>query len=82
MVTNVEERVSRLEGISEQINERLSEDRAEHARLEDKIDALHQSINEIHNLINGLHQLIIKSLLGGLFVAAGVIVTTLIRPLF
>ena len=36
MVTNVEERVSRLEGISEQINERLSEDRAEHARLEDQ----------------------------------------------
>ena len=82
MVTNVEERVSRLEGISEQINERLNEDRAEHARLEDKIDALRQSINETHRLINGLHQLIIKSLLGGLFVAAGVIVATLIRPLF
>ena len=75
MVTDLEGRVSRLEGITEQINERLSEDRAEHARLEDKIDALNQSIN-------GLHQLIIKALLGGLFVAAGVIVTTLIRPLF
>ena len=82
MVTNVEERVSRLEGVTEQIYERLREDRAEHTRLEDKIDAVHQSINEMHHLINGLHQLIIKSLLGGLFVAAGVIVTTLIRPLF
>ncbi len=82
MVTNVEERVSRLEGISEQVNERLSEDRAEHARLEDKIDALHESINELRHMITGLRQLIIKSLLGGLFVAAGVIVTTLIRPLF
>ena len=82
MVTNVEERVSRLEGVTEQIYERLREDRAEHTRLEDKIDAVHQSINELYHLINGLHQLIIKSLLGGLFVAAGVIVTTLIRPLF
>ena len=82
MVTNLEERVSRLEGVTEQINERLREDRAEHTRLEDKIDAVHQSINEVYHLINGLHQLIIKSLLGGLFVAAGVIVTTLIRPLF
>ena len=82
MVTNLEERVSRLEGVTEQINERLREDRAEHTRLEDKIDAVHQSINELYHLINGLHQLIIKSLLGGLFVAAGVIVTTLIRPLF
>ena len=82
MVTNVEERVSRLEGITEQINERLSEDRAEHSRLEDMIDALNQSINELRHMITGLHQLIIKSLLGGLFVAAGVIVTTLIRPLF
>ena len=82
MVTNLEERVSRLEGVTEQINERLGEDRAEHTRLEDKIDAVHQSINEVYHLINGLHQLIIKSLLGGLFVAAGVIVTTLIRPLF
>ena len=82
MVTNLEERVSRLEGVTEQINERLGEDRAEHTSLEDKIDAVHQSINELYHLINGLHQLIIKSLLGGLFVAAGVIVTTLIRPLF
>ena len=82
MVTNLEERVSRLEGVTEQINERLREDRAEHTRLEDKIDAVHQSINELYHLINGLHQLNIKSLLGGLFVAAGVIVTTLIRPLF
>ena len=78
----MEGRVSRLEGITEQINERLSEDRAEHSRLEDKIDALNQSINELRHMITGLHQLIIKSLLGGLFVAAGVIVTTLIRPLF
>ena len=78
----MEGRVSRLEGITEQINERLSEDRAEHSRMEDKIDALNQSINQLRHMITGLHQLIIKSLLGGLFVAAGVIVTTLIRPLF
>ena len=32
MVTNVEERVSRFEGISEQINERLIEDRSERGR--------------------------------------------------
>ena len=107
----MEERVSRLEGIAEQMSERLAENHAEHAnlradlvRLETKVDSmgrdlnaridslsldlnarmdsLHQTIYSLHQMIHALHQMIVRALLIGLVLAAGVIVATLIRPLF
>ena len=118
----MEERVSRLEGIAEQMSERLAENHAEHAnlradlvRLETKvdsmgrdlnakidsldrdlnarmdslnldlnarIDSLHQTIYSLHQMIHALHQMIVRALLIGLVLAAGVIVATLVRPLF
>ena len=111
MVVEMEERVSRLEGIAEQMSERLAENHAEHAnlradlvRLETKVDSmgrdlnaridslsldlnarmdsLHQTIYSLHQMIHALHQMIVRALLIGLVLAAGVIVATLIRPLF
>ena len=107
----MEERVSRLEGIAEQMSERLAENHAEHTnlradlvRLESKVDSLgrdlnaridslsldlnarmdslHQTIYSLHQMIHALHQMIVRALLIGLVLAAGVIVATLIRPLF
>ena len=86
MVVEMEERVSRLEGIAEQMSERLAENHAEHAnlradlvRLETKVDSMGQDLNAN---IDALHQMIVRALLIGLVLAAGVIVATLIRPLF
>ena len=114
----MEERVSRLEGIAEQMSERLAENHAEHAnlradlvRLETKVDSmgrdlnaridslsldlnarmdslhqtiysLRQTIYSLRQMIHALHQMIVRALLIGLVLAAGVIVATLIRPLF
>ena len=82
----MEERVSRLEGIAEQMSERLAENHAEHAnlradlvRLETKVDSMGQDLN---TKIDALHQMIVRALLIGLVLAAGVIVATLVRPLF
>ena len=86
MVVEMEERVSRLEGIAEQMSERLAENHAEHAnlradlvRLETKVDSMGQDLN---TKIDALHQMIVRALLIGLVLAAGVIVATLVRPLF
>ena len=111
----MEERVSRLEGIAEQMSERLAEDHAEHAnlradfvRLETKVDSMGRDLNarvdslggdlnaridslsldlnaridSLHQAVHALHQMIVRALLIGLVLAAGVIVATLIRPLF
>ena len=100
----MEERVSRLEGIAEQMSERLAENHAEHTnlradlgRLETKVDSLDRDLNAkidtlgrdlnakidgLHQMIHALHQMIVRALLIGLVLAAGVIVATLIRPLF
>ena len=129
----MEERVSRLEGVAEQMSERLAENHAEHAnlradfvRLETKVDSLGRDLNaridslsldlnaridslsldlnaridslsldlngridplntridSLHQAIHSLHQMIVRALLIGLVLAAGVIVATLIRPLF
>ena len=126
MVVEMEERVSRLEGIAEQMSERLAENHAEHAnlradlvRLETKVDSMGRDLNaridslsldlnaridslsldlnaridslsldlngridSLHQAIHALHQMIVRALLIGLVLAAGVVVATLIRPLF
>ena len=104
----MEERVSRLEGIAEQMSERLAENHAEHAnlradfvRLETKVDSIGRDLNaridslggdlnaridllgrDLNAKIDALHQMIVRAMLIGLVLAAGVIVATLIRPLF
>ena len=89
----MEERVSRLEGIAKQMSERLAENHAEHTnlradfvRLESKVDSLGRDLNSridsLHQMIHALHQMIVRALLIGLVLAAGVIVATLIKPLF
>ena len=104
----MEERVSRLEGIAEQMSERLAENHAEHAnlradlvRLETKVDSMGRDLNaridslggdlnaridllgrDLNAKIDALHQMIVRAMLIGLVLAAGVIVATLIRPLF
>ena len=108
MVVEMEERVSRLEGIAEQMSERLAENHAEHAnlradlvRLETKVDSMGRDLNaridslggdlnaridllgrDLNAKIDALHQMIVRAMLIGLVLAAGVIVATLIRPLF
>ena len=108
MVVEMEERVSRLEGVAEQMSERLAENHAEHAnlradfvRLETKVDSMGRDLNaridslggdlnaridllgrDLNAKIDALHQMIVRAMLIGLVLAAGVIIATLIRPLF